>query len=304
MTTIEALAYAYPKNSTIQRALRKLRFEISGKEVTEMLEELKQKAEEYALKYINHKMAIHAIFELEVVQKDVTKLLVDFATEATKDLLEENKNLRDNYEQYKAMAEPTIKELKAYNEKLLNSDIEKHNKIVSLEAQTKELQEELEQAKKVQVVEHFEAYGQCRDSRRIAELENKNTELQEKNCRLEEQISKWKEDYICLENLKDNQIAELQAHNEKLTRHLEPQAMTALFEQVEEEIELEQKVKKLEAYNEKLLNGDIEKHNKIVSLEAQIEKMKCCHNCRKFHNLSYDCTCAEVCNEWELKEQV
>lgn len=43
---------------------------------------------------------------------------------------------------------------------------------------------------------------------------------------------------------------------------------------------------------------------KIEQLEAQIEKMKCCHNCRKFHNLSYDCTCAEVCNEWELKEQV
>lgn len=36
--------------------------------------------------------------------------------------------------------------------------------------------------------------------------------------------------------------------------------------------------------------------------EAQIEKMKNCHNCRKFHNLSYDCTCAEVCNEWEIKE--
>lgn len=36
---------------------------------------------------------------------------------------------------------------------------------------TKELQEELEQAKKVKVVEHFEAYGQCRDSRRIANLE-------------------------------------------------------------------------------------------------------------------------------------
>lgn len=36
---------------------------------------------------------------------------------------------------------------------------------------TKELQEELEQAKKVKVVEHFEAFGQCRDSRQIADLE-------------------------------------------------------------------------------------------------------------------------------------
>ena len=34
-----------------------------------------------------------------------------------------------------------------------------------------ELEQKLEQAEKVKVVEHFEAYGQCRDSRRIAELE-------------------------------------------------------------------------------------------------------------------------------------
>ena len=54
------------------------------------------------------------------------------------ELQEENKNLRDNYELHKAATEPTIKELQAYNEKLLNSDIEKHNKIVSLEAQIEE----------------------------------------------------------------------------------------------------------------------------------------------------------------------
>ena len=41
----------------------------------------------------------------------------------------------------------------------------------------KELKKELEQAKKVQVVEHFEAYGQCRDSRRIVSLEKENAEL-------------------------------------------------------------------------------------------------------------------------------
>lgn len=44
------------------------------------------------------------------------------------------------------------------------------------------------------------------------------------------------------------------------------------------------------------------KNNEIAELKAQIEKMKCCHNCKKFHNLSYDCTCAEVCNEWELAD--
>lgn len=47
------------------------------------------------------------------------------------------------------------------------------------------------------------------------------------------------------------------------------------------------------------MNKTIEQN---IVLKAQIEEMKCCHNCRKFHNLSYDCTCAEVCNEWEIKE--
>ena len=44
----------------------------------------------------------------------------------------------------------------------------------------KKLEEELEQAKKVKVVEHFEAYGQCRDSRRIAELEAQIKKM--RNC--------------------------------------------------------------------------------------------------------------------------
>ncbi len=52
----------------------------------------------------------------------------------------------------------------------------------------------------------------------------------------------------------------------------------------------------------KLVDSLEQKQKKIAELEKQIEKMKCCHNCRKFHNLSYDCTCAEVCNEWEIKE--
>lgn len=41
---------------------------------------------------------------------------------------------------------------------------------------TKEdLEKELADAKKVQVVEHFEAYGQCRDSRK---LQNSNKKMQ------------------------------------------------------------------------------------------------------------------------------
>ena len=47
-----------------------------------------------------------------------------------------------------------------------------------LKNQNKELQEELEQAKKVKIVEHFESYGQCRDSRRIAGFESKLTDAE------------------------------------------------------------------------------------------------------------------------------
>lgn len=47
------------------------------------------------------------------------------------------------------------------------------NKIAALEKENTELR----QAKEGKVVEHFEAYGQCRDSRRIAELEAENERL-------------------------------------------------------------------------------------------------------------------------------
>ena len=59
--------------------------------------------------------------------------------------------------------------------------LQKIQYIKELKEEIAELEKELEQAKKVQVVEHFEAYGQCRDSRRIAGLEKENAELKEQN---------------------------------------------------------------------------------------------------------------------------
>lgn len=44
----------------------------------------------------------------------------------------------------------------------------------------------------------------------------------------------------------EEENAELELKIKKLTQHLEPQAMTALFEQVEEEVNQEQKIKELE----------------------------------------------------------
>ena len=59
------------------------------------------------------------------------------------------------------------------------------------EKQIEELQEELEQAEKVKVVEHFEAYGQCRDSRRIADLEAQIEKMKCcSNCRHSENDNK------------------------------------------------------------------------------------------------------------------
>ena len=64
----------------------------------------------------------------------------------------------------------------------------------------------------------------------------------------------------------------------------------------------EKRIADLEAYNEKLLNGDIEKHNKIVELKAQIEKMKCCFNC-KHSRTEYEHCKTDKHEKWELKEE-
>ena len=64
-------------------------------------------------------------------------------------------------------------------------EIETSKAIMEMRNRIAELEKELEQAKKVQVVEHFEAYGQCRDSRRIASLEAENAELKDKLKNLE-----------------------------------------------------------------------------------------------------------------------
>lgn len=82
-------------------------------------------AEEYTRKYLNHKMAVHDIFEAEVVQKDVTKLLVDFAKEITKELTKENVelkkqqfSLRNERNTFLAQNEQYEKDLMDFNDKL------------------------------------------------------------------------------------------------------------------------------------------------------------------------------------------
>ena len=62
---------------------------------------------------------------------------------------------------------------------------------------------ELKQAKEGKVVEHFEAYGQCRDSRRIAELEATNKKISAECHKLVDSLEK-----------KQKEIAELKADND------------------------------------------------------------------------------------------
>lgn len=70
-----------------------------------------------------------------------------------------------------------------------------------------------------------------------------------------------------------------QQETELLSKHLlEMQktngALTALFEQVEEEVKQEQRIKELEAYNKKLLQSDIDKQNKIVLLSHKVNDLQ------------------------------
>ena len=123
----------------------------------------------------------------------------------------------------------------------------------------------------------------------------------------EEEIKKFAKEYV--QNNTDESVNSFQggqlqkafiegtdfmyySNNEELKNQL-----TEKDKQIEK---LQQKIDSLQSYLDRDIEYDIEQENK--ELKAQIEKMKCCHNCRKFHNLSYDCTCAKVCNEWEIKE--
>ncbi len=67
-----------------------------------------------------------------------------------------------------------VRELQKQNGELTDELAKKadtNHQLVEQMAKLSEKNAELKQAKEGKVVEHFEAYGQCRDSRRIADLE-------------------------------------------------------------------------------------------------------------------------------------
>ena len=90
---------------------------------------------------------------------------------------------------------------------------------------------------------------------------------------LKDQITKWKEDYICLENLKDNQIKELK--------------------------------KEIDYAKEHCLFSDCER---VKRLEKQLQQMSNCLNCAFWKDKKYN-VCREIkklgkicCTFWKFKE--
>ena len=73
----------------------------------------------------------------------------------------------------------------------------------------------------------------------------------------------------------EHYIAELESKIKHLTEHLEPQSMTALFEQVEEEFKQEQRLKELEKENEEMkmqLYAFDEEREKLRKENAKLER--------------------------------
>lgn len=75
----------------------------------------------------------------------------------------------------------------------------------------------------------------------------------------------------------------------------------------------EPREKQIAELEDKLANADYQLEGldvRIAELEAQIEKMKKCNNCKHYHNETYDCReyCyfEDVCKKhekWEMKEK-
>ncbi len=170
--------------------------------------ELEKEAEEYAL--ANRSMCVEGdnadllkeVF-LDVAEPREKQIQID--AEQIRALQKQNGELTDELK--------TLREsVKDYGAKCYENGLRNGKR--KLEQQIEKMKQELEQAKKVKVVEHFEAYGQCRDSRRIAELEAKLKHAEENCINKTCVVFKDKEDCVAklLELEKEN--AELKSDND------------------------------------------------------------------------------------------
>lgn len=98
------------------------------------------------------------------------------------------------------------------------------------------------------------------------------------NYKIEDFQGFYPRNYYCLGYIesaepREKRIAELELKIKHLTEHLEPQAMTSLFEQVEEEVKQEQKVKEL-AKAKDFLRMIIDSHNHKERFSFEKDLMK------------------------------
>ena len=95
-----------------------------------------------------------------------------------------------------------------------------------------------------------------------------------------------KEAYLAGAEPREKRIAELELKIKLLTKHLKPQAMTALFRQVEEEIKQEQRIKALTLQLEKM--------------KADVELAR--DNANKAENWETFSVLKSILDDWERKE--
>ena len=141
--------------------------------------------------------------------------------------------------------------VKVYNQSYVN----KQQKRIA------ELEKELEQAKKVQVVEHFEAYGQCRDSRRIASLEKELKSEKEYSATLQKEIDEYTNSHTLCAKYK-----ELKKNCDE-TQELLDKQIEATYKLDKENVELKETIHKAEEIIRGLyfiIQGRIDYENNIA----------------------------------------
>ena len=145
-----------------------------------MTEELKQEAENFIIdryklnecyREDNEETRGYMRTDVHSQYEEEYQLYLAGATEATKELQEENKVLENRLKKQMRCAGCIHSDSPC-----IPADYEEDEEgfcinYLSLFGEFEKLKKKLEQAEKVKVVEHFEAYGQCRDSRQIANLE-------------------------------------------------------------------------------------------------------------------------------------
>ena len=126
-------------------------------------------------------------------------------------------------------------------------------------------------------------------------------------CKENAELKEKTEVVSCYSDCKEKQI-KLEQENNKLLDVINNQDVK-IADLEKQNKELQRKIDQLQGFLDHDIEYDIEQEN--LRLKKQIEKMKCCENCKTYnqHNVAY---CGEpvriksyntyVCDNWKLKE--